>query len=113
MDSWTADREPVKTGKEYQLDIGSGSNKNSLLYLVAVHQQTQRDNPARASNQFVNAIFDNVNVTYYLVEIDGIRHPRDAIDNKYPQNNCLYQNRNPNSFYKAYIGESFENLLTS
>ena len=38
--SWSTDRKSVQTTNEYQLDVGSASNVNSTLYLIAVHQQT-------------------------------------------------------------------------
>ena len=62
FDLWVYDRKPVNTGNEYQLDIGSASNINAPFYLIAAHQKTQRDSPARPPNQFNNAVFDNVDV---------------------------------------------------
>ena len=56
FDAWVTDRKPINTGNEYQLDIGSASNINIPLYLIVVHQKTQRENPARHTNQFNNAI---------------------------------------------------------
>ena len=74
FDAWATDRKPFNTGKEYQLDIGSTPNKNNPLYLTVAHQKTQRDNPAKPPNQFNNAVFDNVDVKRYFVEIDGVRY---------------------------------------
>ena len=48
--SWTTDREPVSNGREFQLDIGSASNINAPLYLIAAHQKTQRIDPADPTN---------------------------------------------------------------
>ena len=67
FDLWVSDRKPVNKGNEYQLDIGSGSNINGPLYLLAAHQKTQRDKPARPPNQFNNAVFDNADVKIFLL----------------------------------------------
>ena len=69
-ESWTTDRKPVDTAREFQLDISSASNINSPLYLIAAHQKTQRPdhaNPANnlSNNRFNNAIFDHVDVRKY------------------------------------------------
>ena len=39
-ESWSSDRKPVDTAQEIQLDNGSVSNINALLYLIAAHQKT-------------------------------------------------------------------------
>ena len=80
------DRKPVDTGNEYQLDIGPASNINVPLYLIVAHQKTQRDNPAIPANQFNNAVFDNVDVKRYFVEIDGVRYPKDAVETNFSEN---------------------------
>ena len=90
----------------------SARNENSLLYLNAVHQEnqeTERENPMRPSNQYNNAIFDNVDVRRYFVEIDGIRYPKDPIDVCYTENISLDQYRNP----KLFVKENFEESLVS
>ena len=45
--SWVTARQPVNTGNDYQLDIGSAPNINVPLYLITAHGKTQCDNPAR------------------------------------------------------------------
>ena len=50
FDSWVTDRRPVETDNGDQLDIGSASNINVTLFIKAVHQKTQRDNPTRPTN---------------------------------------------------------------
>ena len=67
FESWTTDRKPVDTAREFQKDISSASNINSPLYFIAAHQKTQRPdlaNPADnlSNNRFKNAIFDHVKV---------------------------------------------------
>ena len=106
FDSWVTDRKPVNTGNEYQLDIGSASNINIPLYLIVVHQKTQRDNPARPPNQFNNAVFDNVDVKRYFVEIDGVRYPKDQVETSFSDNKYLDQYRDLKLFWKEYNGES-------
>ena len=104
--SWVTDRKPVNKGNEYQLDIGSASNINILLYLIVAHHKTQRHNPARLPNQFNNAVFDHVDLKRYFVEIDGIRYPKDPVETNFSDNKYLDQYRDPKLFYKDYNGES-------
>ena len=91
--------ESGKYNQKFQLDIGSSSNINAPLFLIAAHQKTQRTNldsttnpPAKLSNtRFNNAIFDVLNVEQYFVEIDSMRYPKDPIMTNYPENNYLNQ----------------------
>ena len=106
-ESWTTDRKPVDTAREFQLDISSASNINSPLYLIAAHQKTQRADPANpannlSNNRFNNAIFDHVNVRKYYSEIDGIRYPKNPVMVNYEENNYLEQYK---LFYKEYEGD--------
>ena len=107
-DAWVTDRKPVNTGNEYQLDIGSASNINIPLYLIVAHQETQRDNPAKPSNQFNNAIFDHVVVKRYFVEIDSVRYPKDPIETNFSDNKYLDQYRDLELFSNKYNGESLK-----
>ena len=106
FDAWVTDRKPVNTGNEYQLDIGSASNKNIPLYLVVAHQKTQRHNPPRNAIQFKNAVFDNVDVKRCFVEIDGVRYPKDPVELNFSDNKYLDQYEDLKLFYKEYNGES-------
>ena len=110
---WVSDRKPVNTGIEYKLDIGSASNFNVPLYLMAVHQKTQRDNPARPQIQFINAIFDNVDVKRSFVATDGVRYHKDSVETNYSENKCLDQYRDLNLICKDYNGESLLNPFAS
>ena len=108
FESWTTDRKTVKTAKELQVDISSESKINSPLYLIAVHQKTQRPNPTNpavnlSNNRFKNAIFDDddVKVRKYYVEIEGVRY---AIMVNYEKNKYLDQFRDIHLFFKDYIG---------
>ena len=77
-----SERKPVNAGNEGQLGIRSASKIKAILYLIAAHQKPQRDYPARPSNQFNNAVFDNVDVRRYFVEIDGVRYSKDPFEKK-------------------------------
>ena len=93
-ESWTTDRKPVDTAKEFQIDISSASNINSPLYLVAAHQQTQRIDPADAAinlprKRFNNVIFDHVKVGKHYSEVDGVEYPKNPIMINYDENICL------------------------
>ena len=68
------------------------------MYLFAVYQQTQLENPARTPNKFDEAIFDIVDIRKYFLEIDGIRYPTDATDINYTESNPLDQYRVPKLF---------------
>ena len=118
-ESWTTDRNPVDTAREFQIDISSASNINSPFYLIALHQKTQRSDPANpanslSNNRFNNAIFDHVEVRKHFSEIDGIRYRKNPVMVDYRENNYLEQYRNLKLFYKEYVGEqpiiSYQNI---
>ena len=109
-ESWTTDRKPVDTAREFQVDISSASNINSPLYLIAAHQKTQRPDPANpannlSNNRFNNAIFDHVNVRKYYSEIDSIRYPKNPVMVNFDENNYLEQYKDLKLFYKEYVGD--------
>ena len=102
FDSWTSLRNIVNTDLEHQVDIGSAQNINSPKYLIAAHQTIARAGGGKTQN---NAIFGNLNIRKYYVEIDCIRYPKDAVDTEYGVNNYLDQYRDIESFFKEYVGE--------
>ena len=57
-ESRTTDREPVDTAHEFLLDIGNASNISASLYLIALHQKTQRSNPVYPANNLSNNRFN-------------------------------------------------------
>ena len=69
-------------------------------------KNTQRENRARPTNQFNNAVFDIVDVKRYFVEIDGVRYPNDPVETNFSVNKYLDQYRDLKLFYKKYNGES-------
>ena len=86
FDSWVTDRKPVDTGNEHQLHVGSASNINVPLYLLAAHQKTQRGHQAKSPIQFNNALSDKVDVKRFFVKIDAYRYPEDPIETNYSEN---------------------------
>ena len=51
------------------------------------------------------AIFDNLNLQKYYVEIDSVRYPRDSVLINYEQNDYIEQYKDLKLFSKEYIGE--------
>ena len=116
-ESWTTDRKPVDTAREFQVDISSASNINSPLYLIAAHQKTQRPDPANPANnlpnnRFNNSIFDDVEVRKYCSEIDCVRYPKNPVMVIFAENNYL-QYRDLKLFHKEYVGEPMLNPIIS
>ena len=110
FDEWTTDRRIANTGLEFQLDIVSASNINSPKHLLAAHQTQAKSNVDKAIN---NAIFDNLDVEQYFVEIDGIRYPKDGVQVNHDTNDHLDQYRDIKLFFKEYVGESLLNPFIS
>ena len=79
--------------------------------MFAAHQTEARSGPANKAN-FI-AIFDNVEVRKYFVEIDGVRYPKNSNDVKYATNDCVNQNRDPKLRYKKFVGEPLSNPFES
>ena len=60
-----------------------------LKKLIGAHQTRTRADTANKKNNI--AIFDNVNLQNYYVEIDSVRHPRDNVLIIYEQNDYIEQ----------------------
>ena len=117
-ESWTTDRKPVDTAREFQIDISSASNINSPLNLIAAHQKTQRPDPTNpasilSNNRFNNSIFDDVEVRKYYSEIDGVRYPKNPVMVNFAENNYLEQYRDLKIFYKEYVGDQLLSPIIS
>ena len=68
---WSTDRKTIDTQLKYQVDIGNAQKINSPKSLVVAHQTAVRlQAPNKANN---GAVFDNLNVRKYHVDIDGVR----------------------------------------
>ena len=59
------------------------------------------------------AVFDNLFVRKYHVDIHGVRYPRDGVRIDYASNDSLDQHRDLKLFYKKFVGEELLNLFMS
>ena len=117
-ETWTTDRKPVDTAREFQVDISSASNINSPSYLIAAHQKTQRSDPANpanilSNNRFNNALFDHIDVRKYYSEIDDFRCPKNPVMVNFEENKYQEQYKDLKPFYKEYVGESMLSPIIS
>ena len=101
-DEWFTERRII-SDTITQLDIGSSQNVQSPEYLIGAHQTRDRiDAPISTKNV---AIFDNLDLRKYYIEIDGQRYPRDSSRMIYEQNDYIEQYKDLKLFFKEYIGE--------
>ena len=103
FDSWSTDRETADTQIEYQVDMGCSQNFNSPNYLTLADQTAAGIGVPNKANKF--AVSDNLIVRKYLVDIDGIRYPRDGVSIDYAKNDYLDQDRDLKLFHNEYLGE--------
>ena len=102
FDEWYTERRVI-SDTITQLDIGSSQNVQSPKYLIGAHQTRIRADTANKNNNI--AIFDNLNLQKYYVEIDSVRYPRDNVLINYEQNDYIEQYKDLKLFFKEYIGE--------
>ena len=76
FDEWYTERRVI-SDTITQLDIGTCQHVNSPKLLIGAHQTRTRADTADKKNNI--AIFDNLNLQKYYVEIDSIRYPRDSV----------------------------------
>ena len=101
-DEWFTERRII-SDTITRLDIGSSQNVQSPKYLIGAHQTRDRiDAPISTKNV---AIFDNLDLRKYYIEIDGQRYPRDSSLMNYEQNDYIEQYKDLKLFFKEYIGE--------
>ena len=101
-DEWFTERRII-SDTITQLDIGSSQNIQSPKYLIGAHQTKDRiDAPISTKNV---AIFDNLDLRKYYIEIDVQRYPRDNSLMNYEQNDYIEQYKDLKLFFKEYIGE--------
>ena len=101
-DEWFTERRII-SDTITQLDIGSSQNVHSPIFLIGAHQTKDRiDAPISTKNV---AIFDNLDLRKYYIEIDGQRYPRDSSLMNYEQNDYIEQYKDLKLFLKEYIGE--------
>ena len=102
FDEWYTERRII-TDLLIQHDIGSAQNVIQPKYLICSHQTNLRTStPDKKINI---AIFDNMDIRKYYVEIDGLRYPRDNVLINYEENDYIQQYKDLKLFWKEYIGE--------
>ena len=102
FDEWYTERRII-SDTITQIDIGTSQHVNSPKYLIGAHQTRIRADTANKNNNI--AIFDNLNLQKYFVEIDSVRYPRDNVLVNYEQNDYIEQYKDLKLFFKEYIGE--------
>ena len=101
-DDWFTERRII-SDTIIKLDIGSSQNVQSPKYLIGAHQTKDRIDGAISTKNV--AIFDNLDLRKYFIEIDGQRYPRDHSLMNYEQNDYIEQYKDLKLFFKEYIGE--------
>ena len=110
FDEWYTERRII-SDLLVQHDIGSAQNVISPKYQISAHQTSLRmTTPDKKINI---AIFDNLDLRKYYVEIDGQRYPRDSVLINYEENDYIQQYKDLKLFYREYIGEPILNPLIS
>ena len=102
FDEWYTERRVI-SDTITQTDIGTSQHVNSPKYLIGAHQTRTRADTANKNNNI--AIFDNLNLHKYYVEIDSVKYPRDNVLVNYEQNDYIEQYKDLKFFFKEYIGE--------
>ena len=85
------------------MDIGTSQHVNSPKYLIGAHETRVRADTANKNKNI--AIFDNLNLQKFYVEIDSVRYPRDGVLINYEQNDYIEPYKDLILFFKEYIGE--------
>ena len=101
FDEWYTERRVIPDTIT-QLDIGTSQHVNCPKYLFGAHQTRARADTANKNNI---AIFDNLNLQKYIVEVDSVRYPRDSVLVNYDQNDYIEPYKDLKLFFKEYIGE--------
>ena len=110
FDEWYTERR-ILNDLLVQHDIGSAQNVIQPKYLICAHQTNLRTTtPDKKIN---TAIFDNMDLRKYYVEIDGLRYPRDNVLINYEENDYIQEYKNLKLFYREYIGEPILNAFIS
>ena len=110
FDEWYTERRII-SDLLIQHDIGSAQQDFQPKYLICAHQTNLR---TATSNKKINiAIFDNMDIRKYYVEIDGQRYPRDSVLINFEENDFIQQYKDLKLIWKHYIGEPILNPLIS
>ena len=81
-DEWLTERR-ILSDTITQLDIGSSQNVQSPIYLIGAHQTKDRIDGAISIKNF--ALFDNLDLRKYYIEVDGQQYHRDSSLMNYEQ----------------------------
>ena len=110
FDEWYTERRIISDFL-IQHDIGSAQQVIQPKNLICRHQTNLR---TTTPDKKINiAIFDNMDIRKYYVEIDGQRFPRDSVLINYEINDYIQQNKHLKIFFHEYIGERFLQPLIS
>ena len=110
FDEWYTERRII-SDLLVQHDIGSAQNVIQPKYMICAHQTNLRTTPP---DKKVNiAIFDNLDLRKYYVEIDGQRYLRDSVLINYDENDYIQQYKDLKLFYREYVGEPILNPFIS
>ena len=110
LDEWYTERRII-SDLLIQNDIGSAQNVIQPKDLFCAHQTNLR---TTTPDKEINiAIFDNIDLRKYYVEIDGLRYPRDSVLINYEENDYVQQYKDLKLFWEEYIGEPILNTLIS
>ena len=110
FDEWYTERRII-THLLIQHDIGSAQNVIQPKFLICAHQTNLK---TTTPDKKINiAIFDNMDLRKYYVEIDGQRYPRDSVLINYEENDYIQKYKDLKLFWKEYIGEPILNPLIS
>ena len=109
-DEWFTERRII-SDTITQLDIKSSRNVQSPKYLIGAHQTKDRIDGAISTKDV--AIFDNLDLRKYYIEIDGQRYPRDSSRMNYEQNDYIEQYKDIKLFFKEFIGEQLMSPIVS
>ena len=97
FDEWYTERRVI-SDTITQMYIGTSQHVNGPKYLIGAHQTCTKADTANKNNNI--AIFDNLSLQKYYVEIDSVRYPRDSVLINYEQNDCIEQYKDLNLFFK-------------
>ena len=79
--------------------------------MICAHQTSLRT--ITPDKKFNTAIFDNMDLRKYYVEIDGQRYPRDSVLINFEENDYIQQYKDLKLFFEDYIGEPMFNPIIS
>ena len=106
-----SDGKLVDTGLEYQVDISSAPIINGPEYIMVTHETETGVGVPNKGNRI--EIFGNLDVRKCFCDFDGTRYLKDSANINYDANVYRDQYRDPNLFYKVFVGEELLNPFIS